>query len=195
MITLMKKVPVAMWPIIGIFSLFIIVAFFLFKVQHLDMVSSKTPNLTPGESLKISDIKYSQDYKGGGGKWELRAKEGHFFNNDQFMALKDVLLTLDSFNKTSYTIKGNEGNYFRKNGKIILKGDVLGRSAAGYHIETNFLTYRQGDNEVETDEPVKIIGPFFQVKGDGLYIDLGRKKFVVKKNVCTIFNGEVFFVR
>jgi len=189
----MKKVPVAAWPIVGIFFLLVIVAFFLFKVQHLGMVSLKTPHLTPGESLKISDIKYSQDYKDGGGKWELRAKEGHFFDNDQFMALKDVLLTLDSFNKTSYTIKGNEGNYFRKSGTIILKGDVLGRSATGYHIETSLLTYRQEDNEVETDEPIKIIGPFFQVKGDGLYIDLSKKKFMVKKNVCTTFNGEGFF--
>ena len=193
MVTFMKKVPVATWPIVGIFFLLVIVAFFIFKVQHLGMVSSKTPNLIPGESLKISDIKYSQDYKDGGGKWELRAKEGHFFDNDQFMALKDVLLTLDSFNKTSYTIKGNEGNYFRKSGTIILKGDVLGRSATGYDIETSLLTYRQEDNEVETDEPIKIIGPFFQVKGDGLYIDLSKKKFMVKKNVCTTFNGEGFF--
>ena len=193
MVTFMKKVPVATWPIVGIFFLLVIVAFFLFKVQHLGMVSSKIPQLIPGESLKISDIKYSQDYKDGGGKWELRAKEGHFFDNDQFMALKDVLLTLDSFNKTSYTIKGNEGNYFRKSGKIILKGDVLGRSATGYHIETSLLTYRQADNEVETDEPVKIIGPFFRVRGDGLYIDLSKKKFMVKKNVCTTFNGEDFF--
>jgi len=70
---------------------------------------------------------------------------------------------------------------------------VSGKSGTGYHIETNLLTYRQKDNEVETDEPVKIIGPFFRVKGDGLYIDLSKKKFMVKKNVCTIFNSEGFF--
>jgi len=42
------------------------------------MVSSKISSFIPGESLKISDIKYSQDYKNGEGKWELRAREGHF---------------------------------------------------------------------------------------------------------------------
>ena len=193
MVTFIKKVPVATWPIVGILFLLVIVTFFLFKAQQLGVVFSKIPRLIPGESLKILDIKYSQDYKDGGGKWELRAKEGHFFDNDQFMALKDVLLTLDSFNKTSYTIKGNEGDYFRKTGKIILKGEVLGKSATGYYIETSLLTYRQDDNEVETDEPVKIIGPFFQVKGDGLYVDLSKEKFMVKKNVYTTFNGEGFF--
>jgi len=193
MVTFIKNIPVKTWPVVGIFFLLGIVSFFLFRAQNLGMISPKVPYLIPGESLKISDIKYSQDYKDGGGKWELRAKEGRFFDNDQLMALKDVLLILDSFNKSSYTIKGNEGNYFRESGTIILKGDVLGKSGTGYHIETSLLTYRQNDNEVETDEPVKIIGPFFQVKGEGLFVDLSKKKCMVKKNVCTTFIGEDFF--
>ena len=189
----MKKVPVIMWPILGIFFLLTVTAFFLFKAPHLVMVSSTISNLIPGESLKISDIKYSQDYKNGEGRWELRAKEGHFFDNNQILALKDVLLKLDSFNKTSYTIKGNEGNYFRESGEIILKGDVLGRSTSGYQIKTSLLIYRQKDNKVETDEAIRVIGPFFRVKGDGLYINLTERKFIVKKNVCTTFLGEDLF--
>jgi lipopolysaccharide export system protein LptC len=69
---------------------------------------------------------------------------------------------------------------------------VIGRSADGYQIETSLLIYRQKDESVETDEPIRVIGPFFRVKGDGLYIDLKRKRFMVKKNVCTTFMGEVF---
>ena len=79
MVTFIKKVPVATWPIVGILFLLVIVTFFLFKAQQLGVVFSKIPRLIPGESLKILDIKYSQDYKDGGGKWELKAKEGHFF--------------------------------------------------------------------------------------------------------------------
>jgi len=70
---------------------------------------------------------------------------------------------------------------------------VLGKSTTDYQIETSLLIYRQKENELETDKPVEIIGPFFKVKGDGLYIDLSKKKFIVKKNVCTTFNGEGFF--
>ena len=187
----MKKIPIIMWPIAGIFFLLMIVAFFLFKVPHLLMVSSTTSDLIPGESLKISDIKYSQDHKNGERKWELRAKEAHSFDKPQIVALKDVFLKLDSLEKSSFTIKGNEGDYFRESGEIILKGDVVGRSTDGYQIETSLLIYRQKDESVETDEPVRLIGPFFRVKGDGLYIDLKRKKFTVKKNVCTTVMGEV----
>ncbi len=184
----MKKIPVIIWPILGIFFLLMIATFFLLKVPDLVMVSLTKPNLIPGESLKISDIEYSQDHKDGKGKWEIKAKEAHLFNKSQIVALKDVLLKLDSLKKTSLTIKGNEGDYFRESGEIILRGDVLGKSANGYQIETNLLIYREKDESVETDEPIRLIGPFFQIKGDGLYVDLKMKRFTVKKNVCTIFN-------
>lgn len=183
----MKKVPMVIWPVAGIFFLLIITAFFLFKVPHLIMVSPITSSLVPRESLKISDIKYSQDYKNDKGKWELKAKEARFFNKSQIVALKDVFLKLNSFKKTSFTIKGDEGDYFRESGEIILKGDVMGRSADGYQIETSLLIYRQKDESMETDKSIKIIGPFFEVDGDGLYVDLKRNKLKVKKNVFTTF--------
>jgi LPS export ABC transporter protein LptC len=189
----MRKIPKITWPIAGIVFLLMIAAFFLFKVPHLVMVSSTTSNLVPGESLKVSDVKYSQDYKNGEGKWELKAKEAHFLHKSQIVALKDVFLKLDSVEKNSFTIKGNEGDYFRESGKIILKGDVIGRSANGYQIETSLLIYRQKNESVETDQPIRVVGPFFRVEGDGLYIDLKTKKFMVKENVCTTVMGEVFY--
>lgn len=189
----MKRTHIIMFPIIGILLLLMIVAFFLFKVPHLAMVSLKAPDLIPGESLKINDIEYSQDYKNGEGKWELKAKEAHILHKSEIVALKDVFLKLDSVEKNSFTIKGNEGDYFRESGKIILKGDVIGRSANGYQIETSLLIYRQKDESVETDQPIRVVGPFFRVEGDGLYIDLKTKKFMVKENVCTTVMGEVFY--
>ena len=188
----MRKIPIILWPIAGIFFLLVVAAFFLFKVPHLIMVSSTTSNLIPGESQKVSDIKFSQDYKNGEGKWELKATEAHIFDKSQIVALKDVFLELDTLKDESFTIKGNEGDYFRESGKIILKGEVIGRSTNGYQIETSLLIYRQKDECVETDEPVRVVGPFFRVKGDGLYVDLKRKKYVVKKNVRTTVMGGVF---
>ncbi|UCG99738.1 MAG: LPS export ABC transporter periplasmic protein LptC [Deltaproteobacteria bacterium] len=187
----MKRTTIILCPIIGILLVLMVVAFFLFKVPRLAMVSSKTPNLIPGESLKISDIEYGQDYKNGEGKWKLKAKEGHFFDKTQIVTLKDVLLKLDSFKENSFTIKGNEGDYIRESGEIILRGDVIGSSTNGYQIETSLLIYRQKDESVETDKPIRVIGPFFHIKGDGLYIDLKKKTFTVKGNVFTTFtNGD-----
>jgi LPS export ABC transporter protein LptC len=187
----MKRTNIIMFPIIGILVLLMIVAFFLFKVPRLAMISSKLPDLIPGESLKINDIEYSQDYKNGEGKWELKAKEGHFFDKRQLVTLKDVTLRLDSFKENSFIIKGDEGDYLRETGEITLRGDVIGNSTNGYQIETSLLIYKQKDESVETDKPIRVIGPFFQVRGDGLYIDLKKKIFTVKGDVfTTITKGD-----
>lgn len=189
----MKRVPVIIWPIAGIGILLVIAALFIFRMPQLAMVGSTTSSLIPGESLKISDVKYDQDYGNGQRGWELIAKEAHFFDTTQIVSFKDVLLKLDSLKNNSYTIKGNEGDYCRKSEEIVLKGNVVGRSARGYQIETTLLIYKQKDESVVTDEPIRLIGPFFKVKGDGLYLDLKSNIFKVKKNVYTIITGGDFF--
>jgi len=185
----MKKVPVILWPIVGIFFLLVIIAAFIFRVPHLSKISSLTSSLIPGESLKISDITFNQDYKNGEGGWELIAEEARFFDTNQMVYLKDVLLTLNSLEKNSYIIKGNEGDYCRKSEEIILKGNVVGRSAKGYQIETSMLVYKQKSESVVTDKPVRLIGPFFQVEGDGLFLDLKKNTYKVKQNVYTTIEG------
>jgi hypothetical protein len=68
---------------------------------------------------------------------------------------------------------------------------VIGSSTNGYQIETSLLIYKQKDESVETDKPIRVIGSFFQVRGDGLYIDLKEKIFTVKGDVfTTITNGD-----
>ena len=187
----MKKIPLVIWPIVGIFLLLVTAAFFLFKVPEFAIFSSKAVDLISGEALKMSDIKYSQDYKSGQGKWELVAKEARFFDKSQVLVLRDVSLTLDSAKELSYTLRGTEGEYCRKSGKITLRGGVEGRSSNGYHLETSLLIFRQKNESVETDKAVRVTGPFFKVNGEGLYIDLKKKTFLVRRNVrTTITKGD-----
>lgn len=186
----MKKAPLIIWPIVGIVFLLLITFAFLFNVPRLAMVSHEDTPLMPGTSLKVSDIEYSQDYRQGEGKWELKAKEASLFNKSQAVSLKDVSLKLDHSKYASYTIKGNECDYLREQDEIILKGDVVGSSDKGYKIETELLIYKPEKESVETDKPVMIVGPFFNIKGDGLYVDFKKERFMVKNNVCMTFSAK-----
>ena len=189
----MKKIPIMMWPIGGIFFLLLIAAFFVCKVPQVWMDASTASNLSSGETLKMREIHYSQDYKNGEGKWELKAKEGYFLDKTQTLTLKDVSLRLDPARKAGFTIQGNEGNYHRERGEIIFRGEVTGRSADGYQIETNLLIYSEKDESVATDRSIKVTGPFFHVKGDSLFVDLVRKTFTVRGNVCTTLKSGVLW--
>ncbi|HUU39418.1 MAG TPA: LPS export ABC transporter periplasmic protein LptC [Desulfatiglandales bacterium] len=188
----MKKVPLIILPIVGIVFLLSMSLFFLISMPRLDTDSKEDIPLVSGESLKVSDIEYGQDYRDGKGKWELKAKEARLFNKGERVALTDVFVKLHPSENISYTIKGNECDYLRDIGELILKGDVIGNSNNGYRIETNMLTYKTENESVETEEPVTIIGPFFWVKGNGLYVDFKEKKFMIKKNVCASFSAGDF---
>jgi LPS export ABC transporter protein LptC len=181
----MKKIARKIWPIGGICFLLLIGTFFVFKVAQKDMGSPVRTGLKRGESLRLSEINYSQDYGSGEKKWELRAKEGCFRDGTQILSLKAVSLRLDPARRPSFAIKGNEGDYFRETGRIVLRGEVVGRSDDGYRIETSLLAFNEKEERVETDSAIRVTGPFFNVKGDGLVIDLQRKTFSVKGNVCT----------
>jgi LPS export ABC transporter protein LptC len=184
----MKKKVKRFWPIGGILFLLLTGAFFVFKAPQGDMGSPVSSGLEKGESLRLSEINYSQDHKSGEKKWELRAKEGCFRDGTQTLSLKAVSLRLDPARRPSFAIKGNEGDYFRETGKIVLRGEVIGRSDDGYRIETSLLAFSEEEERVETDSAIRVTGPFFHVKGDGLVIDLRRKTFSVKGNVCTTFD-------
>ena len=189
----MKKIPIIVWPMGGILVLLLIAAFFVCKVSKVCMDASRASNLSSGESLKMCEIHYSQDYKNGEGKWELRAKEGYFLDKAQTLTLKDVLLKLSPAKNTAYIIQGNEGDYYRERGEIIFRGEVTGRSADCYEIETSLLIYSEKDESVATDRCIKVIGPFFHVEGDSLFVDLARKTFTVRGNVCTTLNSGVWW--
>jgi len=181
----MKRIAKKIWPIGGIFFLLLIGAFFVLKVPQGDRGSAVPTGLEAGESLRLSEINYSQDYRSGEKKWELRAEEGCFRDGTQTLSLKAVSLRIDPARRPSLAIKGNEGDYFRETGKIVLRGEVVGRSDDGYRIETSLLAFSEKEERVETDSAIRVTGPFFHVEGDGLVIDLRRKTFSVKGNVCT----------
>ncbi len=187
----MKRIPKLVWPIGCIFLLLVIAAFFVYRALPVNVGTSRASKLRPGESIRVSEINYSQDYENGEGKWELKAREGYFIDKSETLTLRDVLLKLDPAGNTAFTIRGNEGDYCRRSGRIIFRGDVMGRSSDGYRIETSLLIYSEKGGCVETDEPILLIGPFFDVRGDGLYGDLSKRRFTVTGNVCTTFSSGV----
>ena len=59
-----------------------------------------------------------------------------------------------------------------------------------YKIFTEYVLINEKLGYLKTEKPVKIIGPFFNVKGRGLFADMTEEKIKVLSDVTTIINKE-----
>ena len=82
------------------------------------------------------------------------------------------------------------GNYDKNSGKINLHGDLQAFTDNGYRIITEHLLYRQKEGYMETDGPVRILGPFFTLAGRGLYFNPEKETLRIISDVTTHINDE-----
>ena len=85
---------------------------------------------------------------------------------------------------------GTSGDYDKTSNEINLRGNLKGNTDNGYNIFTEHLLYKQKDSCLETEDPVKIEGPFFSIKGKGLQVNLERETIKVMTDVTTTIKGD-----
>jgi LPS export ABC transporter protein LptC len=83
-------------------------------------------------------------------------------------------------------LRGKKGDYSRDSGEIKLRGDLEGFSGTGYRIRTDDILINEKSGHVSTDKPVKIFGTTFSITGNGLFMDLKKKRFRILSDVVTI---------
>lgn len=117
--------------------------------------------------------------------WQLTAGEGKYYRKGGFVILKDVKVIFHSKQGKTYTLKGREGRYYEKTGDVKLSGGVVGLSDDGYRILTESLLYRSNEGLIETDKKVTIEGPDMVGEGIGLWVDVNKSLFSLKRSVRT----------
>lgn len=187
----MKKVIKRHWPLLGVCILIMVVAFFLIK-PDTEVVQEPTENdgVLTEEGLKLEDVHYTQEDDEKGLKWVLDAKEVTFSDDRRFIKFNAFRLEVEPRDKPSFRLQGNRGDYSRDSGKMNLWGDVEGFSGDKYRISTEYLLIDEKGEDLSTDKPVFVTGPFFEVRGRGLFIDLKKETFKVLSNVKTTVGKE-----
>ena len=184
------RIPTRSWPILGMVLLLIIVALFLFRGWKGDIGERVFTDLLSEGGVRLKKIHYRQDGPGDGGKWELDAAEVRFSSDRRNISFDDFLLRLTSAEMPSVRLEGRGGSYDENAGLIDLRGDLRGYSDNGYSMFTEQMTYRQREGRLTTDEPIKIVGPFFTVTGTGLSFDLEGEVLKITSSVTTIIQKE-----
>ena len=87
-------------------------------------------------------------------------------------------------------MEGKRGDYDKSSGNISLHGDLKGRTDNGYMILTDRATFNQKQGDLETDDLVRIIGPFFSVEGRGLYFNVETETLRILSEATTTIKDE-----
>ena len=186
MINLIKK----HWPLIAIVALLIVVSFYLAKPGKEIVQGDVAEDISPKEGLKLKDIHYTQDDPDARIKWVLDAKEVTFSEDRNFIIFHDFRLEVAPEGRPWFRLNGKKGEYSRNSGDMKLWGNLEGSSQNGYRITTELIRINEKQGHMKTDKPVKILGPFFSVKGLGLFMDLEKKRIKILSDVTTIIFEE-----
>jgi LPS export ABC transporter protein LptC len=139
-----------------------------------------------GADITLQDIHYVET-KRKAKEWELWAKSGQHFLQEDYTTLNDLSVTFYAADGRMITLKGNKGSMKEKK-EIKVWGDVVITSSDGYRVATNSLLYERERQQITTPDPVMLDGKGVQVKGVGLVVDLNTKKVSILRKVQTVIN-------
>jgi LPS export ABC transporter protein LptC len=174
-------------PIAGIVILFVILGYFLVKSPGGKGINKTTiSELPPDAGLTGKTLHIVEDHPEEGYRFVLDADQAASSQNEERITLNGVGLRFERKNGLTMEIKGAHGDFNKSLNEISLKGDVQGSSSEGYSISTEDIVFNQKEGVLKTDEPVKMLGPFFSVSGRGLRFYPGKETLRIISNATTM---------
>jgi LPS export ABC transporter protein LptC len=178
------------WPLLGIALLLLVVGLYMMGAQKEIIKKSLLTDIAGEEGLKLKNVSYAQNDPSQGMRWTLDAKEVKFSKDKTFVSFKEFRLKLRPQNRPTVELKGKMGDYDRTSGEINLRGDLQAYTDNGYRIVTEHILYKEKEGYLKTEDPVRILGPFFSVDGRGLYYNPEKETLRIHSDVTTRITKE-----
>jgi LPS export ABC transporter protein LptC len=137
--------------------------------------------------VTLENIHYVET-KGKRKEWELRAKSGQHFLQDDYTTLNDLNVIFYAEGGRIVTLTGGKGS-MKGRKEIEVSDHVVITSSDGYRVTTNSLHYDAQRKQIFNDDPVLLEGKGVRVKGIGVVVDLQTKKLSILKKVETVIEG------
>jgi LPS export ABC transporter protein LptC len=179
------------WPLIGLGVLLALAAAYLMRSGKDIFRNTVLEKVISGEGIKLKNIHYTQNDPEKGMKWVLDAGEVEFSGDRQFISFHNFTLKVIPDHPPSFVVTGNDGDYSRGTGELKLRGDLEAKSEDGYRMTTESIRFDEKKGILTNDKPVQIWGPFFSIKGEGIFADLRNKRFKVLSRVTTVVNRRL----
>lgn len=186
----MKRLLKRHWPLLCIFILFCVLGIYLFRSGEEPEPVSTNAGEPAGTDNIGKKIHFTKEDPAKGIRWTLDAESGKGSEDQQVYALKEIRMKLESKDRPTITLTGQEGKWDGKTEMVTLQGHILVESEDKYRFLTEQLTYDIKGEQLTTDQPIRLEGPFFTVEGSGLLVDVKKETFKIQNHFKTVINNR-----
>ncbi|HSE92200.1 MAG TPA: LPS export ABC transporter periplasmic protein LptC [Methylomirabilota bacterium] len=171
--------------------IFVIVALFVLVVTGTLVVRSRAMRTeavgpTPSAAdLSIREVEL-QEETADGARWQLVADQAQVFDAEGRTALRNVRVRVQDRERT-WTITGEEGDYFKTAKDFELRGSVVIVSDDGLRLETTVLRWKGDGRRLWTDAPVRITRDGTVIEGTALEMKMAEEATTVGGRVRAVF--------
>lgn len=180
----MKRTKIAILISIVLIGGFVLVTLWVnLQGRKISEQKEEFPKISnEGADMRLEKVQFVED-KHGQRTWELEAKQVQQYQDQNFMILEDVKVTLYMKDKRSFIISGKKGKVYQDSKNMELVGDVMVTSSDGYQLKTHSVSYDHHKKKVTTSDPVEIEGEQIWLVGKGMLIDMEAKTFKILSQV------------
>ena len=191
----MAKISTKLLPLIGIVILLSAIAFFLIKSEKEDGGDFMADETVPIEGPRIESFKVTLPDPDKGSTWLIEADRIYTKEKvDEVYILDKFKLTYQSKDGFNFELEGSSGVYNSVKDELNLSGDLKGKTSNGYQLYAEHLMIHVKENYIKSAETVTFIGPFFKMRGKGLFIDLEKETFKILTNVNSTYDKESLII-
>lgn len=178
------------WPILGVGILLAIVSFYLIKSDKKGIREILVEDIMPGEGQQAIDIHYAQNDPEKGMTWALEAKEMRSSGDKNSIVFSEFRFKVTPKKRPTLELTGARGDYHRDSGEINLWGNLEGSSGNGFKIFTDHILINEKSRKLTSDKPIKILGPFFSIDGEGCFVDFEKETITILTKVTAVINKD-----
>jgi LPS export ABC transporter protein LptC len=135
------------------------------------------------ESLSLTDIDK------GGKRWKLNAAKAEYLKNRDEIRIQDISLEFYGPGQEIVYLQAQAGLVNPKKGELALQGEVVLRRG-DLTIRTAGVRYLPSERALVAPEEVVLETPRTQVSGKDLYLDLTKKRLLLKQHRMTTLKLE-----
>jgi LPS export ABC transporter protein LptC len=155
----------------------------LWQQRKQDLVR-KGIEFVPGVSQHIQDFRRVK-MQDGRKVWEVAAQDAQYFEENQTVVVRDVMLQWFLKDGRSVGLKGKEGRIILEDhevARIELQGEIA-VSLADYVVRAERATYDHSRDVISAPGPIEISGRALELRGDGMEVDVDAQRLTLLRNV------------